>query len=191
MIIQVFSESRLENDEGKMRHEKGFTLVELLVAMVIGLVVMSAIYATYLSQIRSSEAMEEVSTVQQNLRVAMYRLERDIRMVGYDPVRKGDFGFTDTTQADTVSLTYDDDEDGILDANENITYQLAGTSLQRVVGGSTQTIAQNISGVTLFYNVDATFDVVTSVDISISGSWRGTSRELTTRISCRNMALGL
>ena len=49
-------------EETKMKREKGFTLVELLVAMVIGLVVMSAIYSTYISQQRSSETMEEVST---------------------------------------------------------------------------------------------------------------------------------
>ena len=178
-----------------MKQEKGFTLVELLVAMVIGLVVMSAIYSTYVSQQRSSEVTEEVSHVQQSLRAAMYRLERDIRMAGYDPLRKGGFGFTVECQPDqdTISFTYDKNENGVLNNDESITYELDpdDSELKRKTVTSTATIAQNISSINFDCTPDATFNVVTFVDITISGSWRGTGRELKTRVRCRNMGLGL
>jgi type IV pilus assembly protein PilW len=63
--------------------ESGFTLVELLVAMVISLVVMAAIYSTYHSQQKSYLVQEQVAAMQQNLRSAMYNMAREVRMAGY------------------------------------------------------------------------------------------------------------
>ena len=54
--------------------ESGFTLVELLVAMVISLVVMGGIYSTYHSQQKSYLVQEQVAAMQQNLRSAMYNM---------------------------------------------------------------------------------------------------------------------
>ncbi|MBN1907686.1 MAG: prepilin-type N-terminal cleavage/methylation domain-containing protein, partial [Deltaproteobacteria bacterium] len=62
----------------------GFTLVELLIAMAIAGVVMAGVYSAYSSQQRSYLAQEQVAAVQQNLRVAMYFMEREIRMAGCD-----------------------------------------------------------------------------------------------------------
>lgn len=70
-----------------MQEEKiqncGFTLVELLVAMVISLVVMGAIYGTFKSQQDSFVIQDQVTAMQQNLRSAMYTMSRDIQMAGY------------------------------------------------------------------------------------------------------------
>ena len=49
-------------------NEKGFTLVELLVAMVIAAIVMSAIYSVYASQQRSYMTQEQVAAMHQNVR---------------------------------------------------------------------------------------------------------------------------
>lgn len=66
-----------------MRHNAGFTLVELLVvAAIMGLVVMG-IYSVFLSMNKSTYKQEEVVEVMQNLRVAMGRISRDIRMAGF------------------------------------------------------------------------------------------------------------
>ena len=62
---------------------KGFTLVELLVAMTISLVVMGAITSTFKSQQDSYIVQTQISSMQQNLRAAMYMLTRDIQMAGY------------------------------------------------------------------------------------------------------------
>lgn len=64
----------------------GFTLIELLVAMTIGLVVMAAVSMTFRSQQRSYLEQEQVAAMQQNVRAAMYYMEKDIKTAGCDPI---------------------------------------------------------------------------------------------------------
>jgi prepilin-type N-terminal cleavage/methylation domain-containing protein len=64
---------------------QGFTLVELIVAMAVSLLVIGAIGSTFLSQNKSYLAQEEVAAMQQNLRAAMFYMQREIRMAGCNP----------------------------------------------------------------------------------------------------------
>ena len=64
----------------KYRDEQGFTFVELLLSMGIAAVVMASIYAVYFSQQKSFTTQEKVAAMHQNVRAAMYYMERDIRM---------------------------------------------------------------------------------------------------------------
>lgn len=62
---------------------RGFTLVELMiVALMMGIVVV-AINGLYESTQRTASTQEEVVELQQNLRVAMDQIARDIRMAGF------------------------------------------------------------------------------------------------------------
>ena len=63
-------------------NNKGFSLVELL--MVAGMmgIVMGAIFTIYQTHQRSAYTQEEVVEVQQNLRIAMDSITRDIKMAG-------------------------------------------------------------------------------------------------------------
>ena len=67
----------------KQKQAQGFTLVELLIAMVISLIVMGAIYGTFKSQQDSFLVQSQVTSMQQNLRAGMYVMSRDIQMAGY------------------------------------------------------------------------------------------------------------
>jgi type IV pilus assembly protein PilW len=64
---------------------RGFTLVELMVAVAISGIVAAAISTAYISQRRSSTAQEQVVEMQQNIRAGLGIMEHDIRMAGYDP----------------------------------------------------------------------------------------------------------
>jgi type IV pilus assembly protein PilW len=77
---------------------KGFTIVELLVAMTISLVVMGAITYTFKSQQDSYIVQTQISSMQQNLRAAMYMLTQDIQMAGY---------YTNF-DSDTYTMNWDD-----------------------------------------------------------------------------------
>jgi len=67
----------------RLRSQRGFSLVELLVTMVIMGLVMTAVYGLFINNQRTSVTSEEVVDVQQNLRVAYDMIARDIRMAGF------------------------------------------------------------------------------------------------------------
>jgi len=64
-------------------NRKGFTLLEILIAMVVASIVMAAIYSVYRSQTQTHRTQQLVVQMQQNMRAALYLMESDIRMAGY------------------------------------------------------------------------------------------------------------
>lgn len=182
-----------------MRNQKGFTISELLVAMTISGIVLASVYSMYVSQVRSSKITEEVSNLQQNLRAAMYHVERELRMAGYNPTRSpsGAFGFTNISSPTSVQFTMDlVTENGVLETGETITYSFnaADNTLLRNGGAGDQVVADNISNVSFTYldingNTTADRTAVRSVDVTLTASGDGHTRELVSRVRCRNMGL--
>jgi type IV pilus assembly protein PilW len=99
---------------------RGFTLVELLVAMAVFSIILGIIYATYQAQLKSQVTQQRVVEMQQNARAAMFAMERGIRLAGYDPTESD---LPQITSAQTGSITFtmdinngiDDDLDGNID----------------------------------------------------------------------------
>jgi type IV pilus assembly protein PilW len=132
--------------------DTGFTLVELLVALAIFSLVVASIYSSFGSQNKIYHAQEKVATIQQNIRAAMYIMERDIRMAGYNPDQRTvtpPFGIT-ACGPTNITFTQDDDSGGIA----TTTFTLSGTTLQR----NGATLAQNIEAFGLAYAYDANGD---------------------------------
>jgi type IV pilus assembly protein PilW len=67
---------------------KGFSLVELMVTLAISSIVLAGIYGVYRAQLKSHVTQNAVVEIQQNLRNALYILQRSIRMAGFDPTRQ-------------------------------------------------------------------------------------------------------
>ena len=142
--------------ERKSIDGSGFTMVELLVVMAIVGVVMAGIYQVYYAQQKSYLVQEQVAAMQQNLRAAMYYMERDVRMAGCDPNKSSGAAIT-TANASSISFTMDINDnsntgnpDGdVNDTNENISYGLSGTNLTRNGGGNI--IAENIDALDFVY----------------------------------------
>lgn len=63
--------------------ENGMTLIEIVVAMGISAILSAAIYAMFVTQNRAKVNTDQVSEMQQNLRVASDMIERDVRNTGY------------------------------------------------------------------------------------------------------------
>ena len=61
---------------------RGFTLVEVLIVMAMFGVIMGAVYSLYITNLRTSYTSDETSEVQQNMRIAMDVVTRDLRMAG-------------------------------------------------------------------------------------------------------------
>jgi len=68
-----------------LRGQGGFTLVELMVAMSIFLLILVGVFQVFDPSSRAYSTSERKLGVQQNARVAMDVMSRQIRMAGYFP----------------------------------------------------------------------------------------------------------
>jgi type IV pilus assembly protein PilW len=172
LLLTLFNREKMRDSNMKAipNNPKGFSLLELIAAMAAGLAVMISVYSAYINHQRSHVTEQLVVKMQQNARAAMSLMKREIRMTGYDPA------FTDGVDND-ANTTIDDESSGagIITAeyddssgistmrfsadlnydwnvvgDEDITYTLVGTELQR----NGQIVAYDIEAVGFAYAFD-------------------------------------
>jgi len=107
-----------------VRAVAGFTLVELMVALVLGLLVLGSVITVYMNNTQAAQFQTGVMRAQENGRFAIDVLSRTLRMAGYDPdggatvsgnVISGTTGSSGTTftqsglksGADTITVRYE------------------------------------------------------------------------------------
>jgi type IV pilus assembly protein PilW len=123
-----------------MKQQKGFTLVEILVSIVVGMVILLAVYAAVVTGQRSTSGIERKVIVGQDARAALELMSIEIQMASFNPTMTtgiwrdpGACGSAAATPANmgiqaasptSISVEMDVDESGaITDAtNEVITY---------------------------------------------------------------------
>jgi len=84
-------------------YQRGLTLVELMVALVLAFIVIGAVYRTFTSQQRTYSIQDQVAEAQQNARVAVNILMRDLRMAGYGKP-KGDVQIGGETYSHNIDV---------------------------------------------------------------------------------------
>ncbi len=67
------------------KREKGFTITELMIVICLLGIVLAGMYNMFNSQQKSYSVQDDVSVMQQNVRVGLEYLVKDIRMAGYIP----------------------------------------------------------------------------------------------------------
>ncbi|MCX5723715.1 MAG: PilW family protein [Nitrospirae bacterium] len=78
----------IERENGKrqassLTAEQGMTLVELLVGLVVAMVVVAAAFTVLVTTQKATTANDQVVETQQNVRIAMDLLSRDIKLAGF------------------------------------------------------------------------------------------------------------
>ena len=69
----------------KRSRQSGFSMVELMISLVLGLIVISAVFNTYVGSTRSSRFSQGLQQMQENGRYGISTLQRGIRLAGYAP----------------------------------------------------------------------------------------------------------
>lgn len=94
--------------------QSGFSLVELMIALTIGLLLTAAVLQTFLSMKRSYEFQEEFARLQENGRFAMEFLSKDIRNAGFWGCNGSGLGSIQNHLASQsmASFSFGDDIDG-------------------------------------------------------------------------------
>jgi prepilin-type N-terminal cleavage/methylation domain-containing protein len=68
---------------GRSQRRPGFTLVEMLIAVVLSTLVGILIYRVFIEQTRAYRAQSDLGTMQQNLRIAMELITRNVATAGW------------------------------------------------------------------------------------------------------------
>ena len=160
----------------------GFTLIELMVAMVISIIVMGAIYGVYQSQTRVQIVQEVHLELQESLRAVLTIMEREIRTAGADPTGNADARII-LANPDELHFTRDIDDtagsgrfDGaITQPNEDIRYAIRGGNLVRITDGDAgdgDVLLDNVDALDFVYldsdgNVPADEDDIKYVEVTI------------------------
>jgi type IV pilus assembly protein PilW len=158
----------------------GFTLMELLVSMTIGLVVLGGIAKTFTAQSRQNSAEEQIGQMQQNVRGALDLMLREIQMAGYKPAG-GTFNGIQTSTSTTLRIKLDLDSSGFETdgSTDDISYAFNNST-----GLITRTLNNTASSATLADNITAcTF---TYLDANGASTTTNTSvRRITINITAR------
>lgn len=158
------------------RNEKGFTLVELLITLALTGIVMIAVYKTFTWQQKVHAVQESVAAMQQDCRVGMEVMLKDLRMAGFSPKTAGVAGIlsaTDSSIRFTKDLsgngicetTIDTNGNGVIEQCEDITYSLSGSgtdySLVRNDAVNSDALVSNVDGLKFVY-MDADGNIMTT-----------------------------
>lgn len=161
---------------------RGFTLIELMIALFISGLIAATIISIYIAQTRSYSQHDDIANIQQGLRGALIVMPLDIRLAGCDPTESNEAGiitatatqfrFTrDITGNPVIANSADGDVD---DPGEDIAFQFSAiadqddngivdnggadwsgtSSLGRASGGAIQPLADNIEALEFNYTLD-------------------------------------
>lgn len=170
-----------------MQTQKGFSLVELMVALALGLLLSAAAIQMFLTSQQSMNVQQGSSEVQENGRFAIDFLMADIRKAGMRPASittavatpiTGTAG--SGTAADTVAVSYVvESASGATDCNGNLvaganptitnTYSVVNGALMcegnALVGGAKQKVelVPNVDGFKVLYGIDTVKDNIPAV----------------------------
>jgi prepilin-type N-terminal cleavage/methylation domain-containing protein len=163
---------QMKSRQNFIQSNQGFTMIELLVAMVVALLAMGAIYSTFLNQQKSYVTQQETAAMHQNIRAASFYMEKEIRMAGCDPtgssipaILSANPGLIRFTEDVTDGAGGDPDGD-VTDLNEDITYSLDGNRnlIRTDNNGGGVGVAQNSI---VAQNIDAIDFVYLAADSSV------------------------
>lgn len=153
------------------RRQSGLTLVELLIAMVLGLIVISAVVNTYVGSTRSARFSKGLAYIQENGRYGITTMQRGIRLAGYSP--EGDLEPFDMAKSGSdkvvvrVTDLYDCNGESTKDTggiatntyahnDADMTITCTGSS----VGAAAMPVVEGVDAMRLLWGIDADGDDV-------------------------------
>lgn len=96
---------RRPHQRGSARKQQGLSLVELMIALVLGLVLSAGVFQVFTNSSQTYQLSDSLSNMQENLRFAIGRLQYETRMAGYKGCLIGE-PFDNLNEADAEYLNY-------------------------------------------------------------------------------------
>jgi type IV pilus assembly protein PilW len=177
----------------------GFTLIEMLIAMAILAIVSSVAYGIFASLTRSYTSQNVTAEVQQNLRIGIEHMLRDVRLAGLDPLKRANAGIVYADQS-TLHFTADKNMDGdVSDPGEDLIYEVVDGNFTITDDQGTLVLEDKVIDFSLTCfdrnGVETSNpDEIRSVEILLTvqapaGHAAPVERTYNTRVRCRNLGL--
>ncbi len=165
---------------------RGFTLLEVLIALAVGGILLTAILGVYLGQSRNYEIQNLAVDVEGNLRAGMGILLQDLHQAGCDPLGTAGAGVV-SAEADSFRISMDLNADGdVADEGEDVSYLLFTAdgrpclSRRATAAAADAAVSENVEALGLAYGIDADGDGNLDADAggtlwvvpdAVSGNW--------------------
>jgi type II secretory pathway component PulJ len=141
---------------------KGVTLVELLVALAIGMVLSAVVMLIFLSGTQTNKTQKEIAEVQKRMMYVMDVISKDIRNAGLrtNGGTFHSFTFTNINTITTMQINMDLNDDGKVPTatGEQVIYTFSGSTLNRKYNTTDTAFAEvvladnlNTAGINGFY----------------------------------------
>ncbi|MBU1172600.1 MAG: prepilin-type N-terminal cleavage/methylation domain-containing protein [Proteobacteria bacterium] len=175
------------NQNPKSNSDKGFTLVEICIAMAISGIVIVGIYSMYTKHHEIKISQEITNNINQNIRSALYIMKRELMFAGYDPEVNALNGLARTgitaELPDSITFSYvaaedeiDNDGDGFIDADDfdgdiaTVTFDVQATNLVRTDIWGAFPIAENIENIEFSYSDAAGGERMVRITLLVRGN---------------------
>lgn len=176
-----------------VEEQKGFTLAEVLVTMLMMLTVMFALYSIFDMTLRVFSFGNDKVEAVENARIGMERMEREIRAAyPYDKVDETSpneelFPYFGSEPSNQITFGNDTNGDRQIDPSEEITYRVNGTALER----EGQAAVENVNSLNFDYlqsngTSASTESEVERISITLRINVDGRTQNLSTTVALRN-----
>lgn len=127
--------------------QRGFNLIELMIAMMIGLFIMAGVINLFLSNRQTFQSNQGIFQIQESMRMAFEILSRDLRHTGFTPCGNGNriANVLNPTAANGNLLTWVGGLRGV-DGNTNIAPIVTGTGVGQRIQGTSAILVQGVEG---------------------------------------------
>lgn len=133
-----------------VKRQKGFTITELMVALLVGLFIMGGVMTIYVSMLKSSRSVLDGSRLNQEMMAIMTIMANDIRRAGFWD--DGDFQLAQDNPFNAVESAASTEDISALRVHDN---GGSGTAYNDVTYNASKVVDVNSKGSCIVYTYDA------------------------------------
>ncbi len=136
-----------------LKKQHGFGLIELMVSLVIGMIVVGGVLAMFVSSLGSNSSQMKMSRLNNELRMAMTSITRDMRRAGYHnwtdaqliagvyktsgagkTSPQPEFIITAGTVNDEINVSYDENSNSLYATTESYGFRFLNSTIETRIG---------------------------------------------------------
>jgi len=175
-------------------NQKGITLIELLISLVIASIIIAGVYRVVISEAHVYTIQDAAAGIQNDARAGMEIMLADLRMAGYDKEGGGSAVVVPlpvSGGAHNISVQWEDNDTTV----KEVRYYLSGNQLMREIlfnnamaADSPHVVLDGVSDLSFSHSISGTTYLRTSISLTLQANPldRELSRTLVSSVIFRN-----